>query len=265
MKSFEGKVVAITGAASGIGRALAQRFAREGAELALCDVDEGGLKDTAELVKTRRRVSLHRVDVGDREAVEAWAAAAAAEHGGVDAIVNNAGVTSKGSLAEARYDDIEWVLRINLWGVIHGVKAFLPLLERRPEGHIVNISSINALVPFPDNGPYNISKYAVAGLSETLMQELSGTRISVSCVHPGGIDTDIVRSGRNLSEAEGDRFQRAARTSPERAAEVIVAGLKRDRPRILVGADAAVMAAMKRLLPISSVRLAGRLASRLVD
>jgi len=250
-----GKVVAVTGAGSGIGRALVMELVRRGAEVAASDMNEGGLRETAMLA--RGRVSTRLVDVRDRSAVERWATYAEAEHRGVDAIVNNAGVAARGTVEAMSYEDFALVLDVNFWGVLHGVKAFLPLLRRRPEGHIVNISSINAMVPFAKNGPYNASKYAVLGLSETLMQELSGEAIRVTCVHPGGIKTDIVRNGRNMSAADAAMFDRVARTTADEAANAILDAVERNRERVLVGFDAKVMAAAKRLSPAWTVRAVG--------
>lgn len=255
MRSFSGKVVAVTGAASGIGRALAIRFGAEGAALALCDVNEARLKETARLVEGSPRVTTHLVDVAEREAVAAWARSVEQEHGDVDVIVNNAGVSATATIEDMSYEDLEWVIGIDLWGVIHGVKEFLPLLRKRPEGHIVNISSLNAFVPFPTNGPYNISKYGVAGLSETLMQELSGTRISVTCVHPGGIDTAIVRNARGVTEQDVEEFARVARRSPDAAARTIISGMKKGRKRLFVGIEARILTALKRLFPMGAIGL----------
>jgi len=262
MEHFAGKVVVVTGAASGIGRALAVRLGREGAALALWDVDEAGLAETAALAAGSPRVTTATVDVADRAAVEAFAARAIEEHGHVDAVINNAGVTASGTIEEISYEDFDWVLGIDLQGVIHGVKAFLPHLLTRPEAHIVNISSINAFLPFPGNGPYNISKYAVAGLSETLMQELQGTPVSVTCVHPGGIRTDIVRNARKALPEEVERFDRAARTSPDEAARVILRAMQRRKRRVFIGFDAKLMQLMKRLLPMTSVALVGRIGRK---
>ena len=157
MKSLKGKVAAVTGAASGIGRALAVELAAEGCHLALCDLNEEGLSETAAAC-SRVKVSSHRVNVADRQDVARYAREAAEAHGGVDLIINNAGILTRATLEEHTYEEIEQVLAVNLWGVIYGVKEFLPLLRQRSEGHIVNISSINAIVPFSLNAAYNISK-----------------------------------------------------------------------------------------------------------
>ena len=147
--------------------------------------------------------------------------------------------------------------------MIHGVKAFLPHLRTRPEAHIVNVSSINAFLPFPENGPYNISKYAVAGLSETLMQELQGTSVSVTCVHPGGIQTRIAHNARHATLEDAERFDRVARTSADEAARVILRAIRRGQRRLFIGLDAKIMQLLKRLLPMTSVSLVGRVGRRL--
>ncbi|HET8937685.1 MAG TPA: SDR family NAD(P)-dependent oxidoreductase [Polyangiales bacterium] len=262
MTMISGKVVAVTGAASGIGRALAQTLAAEGAHLAIADVNEAGLRETAAMLSPHTQVSQHRVDVRDRAAVEAFAQAVKAAHGGADVIINNAGVATRVSIEDSSYEDLEFVIGVNLWGVIHGTKAFLPLFRERGAGHIVNIASINAMVPFPLNGPYNISKYGVYGLNETLMQELRGQTIHVTSVHPGGVRTNIVANGRNMGEDQAKAFARVARTSPGRAARVIVDGIKNNRQRVFVGVDSKIMATAKRIAPGPVVALTGMITER---
>ncbi len=257
MTVLRDKVVAITGAASGIGRALAVELVKRGARVAISDVDEAGLQQTARLVANPNRVTTHVVDVRDRAAMEAYAQEVGTQFGGADVIVNNAGVAARATIEEMSYEDLHFVIDVNFWGVVHGVKAFLPLFRRRGGGHIVNISSINAMVPFAKNGPYNASKYAVLGLSETLMQELASEPIRVTCVHPGGIQTNIANTARNITEEESAHFNRIAMTSPEKAARVILDGVERDRQRVYVGADAKIMATAKRLLPDWTVRVVG--------
>jgi NAD(P)-dependent dehydrogenase (short-subunit alcohol dehydrogenase family) len=258
------KVVAVTGAASGIGRALARHLAAKGASLALSDVDEAGLHETAALLEgATHRVTTHVVDVRSREAVYRYAEDVALQHGGVDIVINNAGLAVRAGIEEISYDDFELVIDVNMWGVVYGTKAFLPWLRKRGAGHIVNISSLNAMVPFWKNGPYNISKYAVLALSETLMQELAGGPIRVTCVHPGGIRTNIARNARGVSEADVAAFDRVARTTPEKAAEVIVSGVEKDREQIFVGIDAKVLATAKRLFPNWIVHRTGEVMRRL--
>jgi NAD(P)-dependent dehydrogenase (short-subunit alcohol dehydrogenase family) len=260
MTTIESKVVAITGAGSGIGRALAFEFQERGAHLALSDVNEAGLAETVAGLRKSTRFITHRVDVRDHAAVEAWASAVRAELGGADIIINNAGIASRGTVEEMAYDDFKLVIDVNLWGVVHGTRAFLPLLRLRPEGHIVNIASINAMVPFNKNGPYNMSKYAVYGLNETLIQELRGSNIRVTSVHPGGIRTNIVRNSKNFDHTEVATFDRIARTSPERAARTIIEAVENNRERCFVGADAKLMALSKRIIPALTVRVAGILS-----
>lgn len=257
MTDIRDKVVAITGAASGIGRALALEAFAKGARVAVSDVNEAGLAETVSLVAGGSRVSTHVVDVRDREAMERYAREVEASHGGADIIINNAGAAARATIEDMSYEDFGFVIDVNLWGVVHGVKSFMPLLRKRPEGHIVNISSINAMVPFAKNGPYNAAKYAVLGLSETLTQELVGSTIRVTCVHPGGIQTNIARSARGVTQAEADMFGRVAKTTPKTAAQVILRGVERDQAQVFVGIDAKVMGLAKRLLPWWMVRAAG--------
>jgi NAD(P)-dependent dehydrogenase (short-subunit alcohol dehydrogenase family) len=257
MTTLQGKVVAVTGAGSGIGRALAQELVARGAHVALADIDEGGLLETAALLDAGRGVSTHVVDVRDRVAMEKYAADVASHHGGADIVINNAGVAVRATIEEMSYEDFAFVIDVNFWGVVHGTKAFLPILRRRPEGHIVNISSINGMVPFAKNGPYNASKYAVLGFSETLMQELRGEPIRVTCVHPGGIKTNIVRNGRGMTGAEVAFFDRIAITSAKTTAKAILRAVERNRERLYVGVDAKLMAAAKRIVPAWTVRLIG--------
>jgi NAD(P)-dependent dehydrogenase (short-subunit alcohol dehydrogenase family) len=264
MTQLKDKVVAVTGAASGIGRALAQKLVARGANVALSDVNEAGLRETAGMLNgTGCKVTTHVVDVRRREAAEAYAADVERQHGGADVIINNAGLVARGSLEEISYEDFELVLDVNLWGVIYCTRAFFPLLRKRPEGHIVNISSINAMVPFVKNGPYNISKYAVLAFSETLMQELDGESIRVTCVHPGGIRTNIVRNAKGTGASDAAIFDRIARTMPETAAETILRGVERNKEQVFVGADAKMLATAKRLFPHWILHRTGKVMKRL--
>jgi NAD(P)-dependent dehydrogenase (short-subunit alcohol dehydrogenase family) len=263
MTDVQDKVVALTGAASGIGRALARALAAKGASLAIADVNEVGLRETATLLRgTAGKVTTHVVDVRRREAVYAFAAEVEAQHGGADVIINNAGLTVRSRIEDVSYEDFELVIGVNMWGVIYGSKAFLPLLRKRPEGHIVNISSINAMVPFPENGPYNISKYAVLALCETLTMELGSDPIHVTCVHPGGIRTNIVRSSKGATSRDAAAFDRIARTSAEQAAAAILRGIEKNTQQIFVGLDAKAMAAAKRVVPHLTLRSTGALVAR---
>ena len=257
MTELRGKVVAVTGAASGIGRALAIELVAKGAIVAASDIDGLGLAETERLIGAGSAVSTHIVDVRDRAAVERYAAEVEARHGGVDVIINNAGAAARATIEAMSYEDFAFVIDVNFWGVVYGVKSFLPLMRKRPEGHIVNISSINAMVPFAKNGPYNAAKCAVLGLSETLSQELAGDVIRVTCVHPGGIKTNIASSARGVTKQESDRFAQVARTSPATAAQVILRAVERNQTQVFVGIDAKVMHLAKRVIPWWIIRAAG--------
>lgn len=274
MKDFDGKVAAITGAGSGIGRQLAIQLVGSGAEVALCDVDEGGMEQTAE--RCRRLgagvVTTARVDVSDREAVHAWADRVAADHGRVNMIFNNAGVALGCTLEGVSYEDFEWIMNINFWGVVHGTKAFLPHLRASGQGHVVNISSVFGLIAVPGNGTYNATKFAVRGFTEALRQELELTKapVSATSVHPGGIKTNIGRAsrydesvmdlvGRDI-EAARARFEKLFITEADVAAKTILAGVRRNRRRVLIGPDARVIDLMQRVLPTAYQRIITTLA-----
>jgi NADP-dependent 3-hydroxy acid dehydrogenase YdfG len=247
MKSFDDKVVVITGAGSGIGRALSLNLARQGARLALSDVDEVGLAETVRQVEAAgvREVRSDRLDVADRGAFEAYAAAVADHFGRVNVVVNNAGVALAGDLEDLDWSDMDWIMGINFWGVVHGTKFFLPHLVASGDGHVVNLSSLFGLVSMPGQSMYNAAKYAVRGLSEALREEMliAGHPVGVTVVHPGGIKTAIARnarvSGREDKEATAKFFdEKLAKMTPERAAEIIVRGVQADKARVLVGLDA---------------------------
>ena len=247
MRTLEDKVVVITGAASGIGRALAVDIGGRGARLAISDIDEGGLAATAASCTAAgaREVRSDRLDVSDRAAFTAYAETVARHFGRVNVIVNNAGVALSGDLADLSYEDLEWIVGINFWGVVHGTKEFLPHLIASGDGHVVNISSLFGLVSMPGQSAYNATKYAVRGMSEALRQEMliAGHPVRVTVVHPGGIRTAIARNARMAGGASNveaaRRFdERLARTEPERAAEIIVKGVLADKARVLVGLDA---------------------------
>lgn len=258
MKDFAGRVAAVTGAASGIGRALAVELAGRGTHLALSDVDVDGLEATAATCRGRGvRVTAERVDVADREAVHAWADRVAEEHGAVHLVVNNAGVALGATIESMSYEDFHWLMDINFWGVVHGTKAFLPHLRAADSGHIVNVSSVFGLVSIPSQSAYNSAKFGVRGFTDALRIELEidGGTVSCTTVHPGGVKTNIARNARvdasvaALSEGRdhGDAFERIARTTPERAAQQILLAVERNRRRVLVGPDAKVFDAVSRL------------------
>lgn len=258
MQSFSNKVVVITGAASGIGRALAQQLSADGAHLALSDVNMAGLEDTRSSLSGTGKVTLHTLNVADRAAWQAYADSVIEDHGQVDAIINNAGVALSETVENMSYDDMEWIVNINFWGVVYGTKTFLPLLKARPDAAIINISSIFGIIALPTQAAYNATKFAVRGFTESLRQELADTNIMVTTVHPGGIKTNIVRNGRMKTSMAGDKsleqqareFEKMARTTPAQAANTIINGTLKGKRRILIGADARAMDRIQRLLPI---------------
>lgn len=250
MKSLKDKVVVITGAGSGIGRALAVEAAREGSLLAISDVNEAGLAETVELVKQAGsgEVKADRLDVADRAAFEAYAAGVVEHFGRVNVVINNAGVALSGRVEDLEFDDIDWIIGINWWGVVHGTKFFLPHLIASGDGHVVNISSLFGLVSMPDQAFYNASKYAVRGFTEALREEMliDKHKVGVTAVHPGGIKTSVARSARYSAKddaATSARFfdEKLAKMSPEKAARIIVKGIHKNQARVLVGLDAHVI------------------------
>jgi len=270
MKILKNKTAAVTGAASGIGRMLAVNLASEGCNLALADINASGLQETAELVGDRVKVTTHIVDVSRRKQVFQYADETAERHGGVDLIINNAGVAVGDFLETIPLEDFEWLMGINFWGVVYGTMAFLPHLKKRPEGHIVNISSINGIIPNPNNGPYCAAKFAVKGYTETLAQEMHKTGIHVSCVHPGGIKTNIARNARvnramfNLTREKGENIYEEVvfRTTADDAAKIIISGIRRNKRRILVGADAKAIDLFTRFFPVTAVTLSNMFSMR---
>ena len=262
MKNFSGKVAAITGASSGMGRALALELAQLGCGVAISDVDETGLLETAEMLKPFSvRVTATVLDVSNKDAVFAWADATAKEHGQVNMIFNNAGVALSGTTAALSLEDYEWIMGINFSGVLYGTKAFLPYLEASGEGHVINTSSIFGLASQPLMSGYNASKFAVRGFTESLRQdlEISGSKVSASCVHPGGIKTNIARTARMDASVEKitgvsqevsvREFEKLFTTSAEQAAKAILKGVKKNKRRILIGTDARVFELIVRLFP----------------
>ncbi len=255
MKDFAGRVAAITGAGSGIGRALAEQLARRGTHLALADIDETGLAETvARCEGTGVKVSSARVDVADRAAVEAWAADVVADHGKVDLVINNAGVALGATVEGVSYEDFEWLMNINFWGVVHGTKAFLPYLKANGEGHIVNMSSVFGLISVPAQSAYNSAKFAVRGFTDSLRMELEAEQCGVSSttVHPGGVRTNIARNARmDPSVAsmarDAEDFDKIAVTTPKRAARQILRAVEHDKRRALIGPDAKVIDLIARL------------------
>lgn len=265
MKDLQNRVAAVTGAASGIGRMLAVHLAGQGCNVAISDVDRAGLQQTSDMIDSRDvRITSHIVNVADRDQVKAYAEDVVDKHGCIHLLINNAGVVVTETIEDVGYDDFEWIMGINLWGVIYGCKAFLPYLKQQDEAHIVNISSVNGIFTNPNNGPYCTTKYAVRGFTETLCQELKKTSVRVSCVHPGGIKTNIVRNARYYKAADPDINHEElvevfdeflAWTTADKAARIIISGIKKNKHRIMVGPDAYVYDWLKRLFPIGLQKL----------
>jgi NAD(P)-dependent dehydrogenase (short-subunit alcohol dehydrogenase family) len=256
MKSLQDKVVVITGAASGIGRALALEAGKRGARLALSDWNEDGVAETLRMTGSRGLV--RKVDVRSEDQVNAFAADVARELGGANVVVNNAGVSVSDMVGTMKRTDFEWLMDINFWGVVRGTETFLPQLKSKDDAHVINISSVFGLIGVPSQSAYNASKFAVRGYTEALRQELDGTNIHVTCVHPGGVKTNIVRNGRNRTSTNGapmdlekmaTEFERLARTTPEEASRIIWSGVLSDAPRVLVGGDAHLIDLVQRLFP----------------
>ncbi len=252
-------VAVITGAASGIGRALAVRLAQEKiGGIAVCDVNESELIETAKIVESLGvSVSTHIADVSKLEHVQKFAREVKAKHNRVTHLINNAGVALCGSFEEISLKDFEWLMNINFWGVIYGTKVFLPILKQQEKAHIINISSVFGLVAPPGQSAYCASKFAVRGFTESLRHELEDTNISVSSVHPGGIKTNIANNSRvgenadkNIKKKVVNFFDKASPTTAEQAADVIVSGIKRKNPRILIGSDARQINIIQRLFPV---------------
>jgi short-subunit dehydrogenase len=261
MTAIRGAAAALTGAASGIGRALALELAARGCDLALADRDEAGLQTlSAEIARAHpRKVTVHGVDVAQPDQIAAFAKDATAAHPGLNIVINNAGVALMGSFNEVEQAQMEWLMNINFWGVVHGTRAFLPHLSQQREAHIVNLSSIFGIIGPPGQTAYAAAKFAVRGFSESLRHELQGegSPVRVSVVHPGGVATNIARNSRsgagmtdNNRRAQSiERFDKAAKTKPQTAALRIATGIENNAPRILIGKDAHIMDLLQRLLP----------------
>ncbi len=259
MMQLRDQTAVVTGAAGGIGRAIALSLAKRGAHLALADLKEQGLGETAVMATALGvRVSTHRLDVADADAVAAFPVAVLAAHPGVGILVNNAGVAVSGSFEEVSAADFEWLFGINFWGVVRMTRAFLPVLRQAREARLVNISSLFGLIAPPGQTAYAASKFAVRGFSESLRHELDGSNVGVTTVHPGGVATRIAidaRQSGNPDPAEVARrlkyYARMLRMPPEQAGEIIVSGMEQRRARIIVGSDAKLAALIARVFPVS--------------
>jgi NAD(P)-dependent dehydrogenase (short-subunit alcohol dehydrogenase family) len=271
MKSLQERVAVVTGAGGGIGRATSLALAERGCHVASVDIDHAGASETAAMVRTLgRRSSVHEVDVRDFGAMEALAADVAAEHGACHVLVNNAGVASAGSFEEESTEDLQWIVDINMWGVVHGCRAFLPLLRRADEAHIVNVSSMVGLLGLPHNVSYSMTKGAVRSFTEGLRAELISSTVGVTAVFPGAIDTGIIHAARGTQAARlaemnrSSRFAKRLLRPPSAVADGIVRGIERDRARVIVGPDARLLSAFSRMLPGRS-GLIGRAINLVLD
>ncbi|WP_328359564.1 SDR family oxidoreductase [Mycobacterium sp. NBC_00419] len=271
MQGFAGKVAVVTGAGSGIGQALAVELGRSGASVAICDIDTDGLAVTEERLKAIGvNVKADRLNVTEREAFSAYADGVKEHFGKVNQVYNNAGIAFSGDVEISQFKDIERVMDVDFWGVVNGTKVFLPYLIESGDGHVINISSIFGLFSVPGQAAYNSAKFAVRGFTEALRQEmiLAKHPVKVTTVHPGGIKTAIAR---NATAAEGlDKNELAeafdtklARTSPERAAQIILDGVAKNRARVLVGADAKILDAIVRVTGSGYQRLFSTVLPRL--
>ncbi|MAY36166.1 MAG: acetoin dehydrogenase [Spongiibacteraceae bacterium] len=256
MFDLKGKVIAVTGAGSGIGFALTELALRSGAKVAASDVKP----DSLSALQERYPAQLHiaTLDVSDRQAFADWAQCVVEHFGCCDVIINNAGVSLSCRVQSMQREDLEWMMNINFWGVVNGVEAFLPHLLTRPEAVVVNISSLFGLIAVPSQSAYNAAKFAVRGYSESMRQDLRDTPVKVVTVHPGGVKTNIVVNGKHFESLDGSStnteesaamFERVASTTPERAAQIILRGVEKGKPRVLIGRDAVFLDLLQRFLP----------------
>lgn len=272
MHPLSNKVVIISGAGSGIGRALALECAGYGAKLGICDINRTDLQETAKLARDRGACVLDFVlDVSQSEDYLDFAKDVLRHLGPADVLINNAGVSLISDIRSMARKDFEWLFSINFWGVVNGCSAFLPQLAQSEEAHIVNISSVFGLVAQPGQAAYAASKFAVRAYTDALRVELKSSKISVTVVHPGGVRTAIVRHGRHFTDGRGkqlpsneaiETFDRLARTTPEQAAAAIIRGIVRKKSRVLIGLDAHLFDFLSRLMPARSASLIARIMER---
>jgi NAD(P)-dependent dehydrogenase (short-subunit alcohol dehydrogenase family) len=253
------RTAVVTGAAGGIGRAIALSLAKRGAHLALADIDDAGLAETARLAGSPgQRISTHHLDVANRDAVAAFPQIVMQSHPGVDVLVNNAGVAVGGTFEQVSEADFEWLFDVNFWGVVRMTRAFLPLLRASDDARLVNVSSVFGIIAPAGQSAYAASKFAVRGFSQSLRLELEGSTVGVTVVHPGGVATSIAKNARvpaGVTQEQLEHHHRAwkkmLRMPPEEAGEIIVKGIERRRARIVVGRDAKAAVLIERLAPVS--------------
>jgi len=273
IRTYEGKVAAVTGAASGMGRSLVVALAKRGCAVAASDVDAGGLAETATLAAGGAKVTTRWLDVSSASDMRGWGDEIVREFGRVNLIFNNAGISFGSTVQDAEEADFRRLMDVNFWGVVHGTQAFLPLLERSGDGHVVNISSVFGLIGFPGQSAYNAAKFAVRGYTEALRIELDmmGSPVTATCVHPGGVKTNIAKSskvhpslarlGVKLEDANR-KMEENFRLSADDAAEIILRGVARNARRVLVGTDAWFIDRMQRWMPETYQRLVAGAALR---
>ena len=263
MSYFQGKVAVITGAASGIGKTLALKLAEQGCNLALADRDmEGLIAVRTKIMEFDVKCIAEDFDVSNKEAFISFAESVNSEFSGVDMLFNNAGVTLIDSVKDQSFEDFHWIMNINFWGVVYGSHAFLPFLQKSPQAHLVNVSSVFGLLSLPGQSAYNSSKFAVRGFTEALKMEMAGTNVSVHCVHPGGIKTNISNNAKvtskSISKSQNiENFNKLAKTTPEEAADVILQGVEKNKRRILIGKDAKLLDRIVRWFPATYEKVLG--------
>ena len=264
MKDFKNKICVVTGAGSGIGAACAQALAAEGAYVVMTDIRSDMLETVhKKIVEAGGRGETHIVDVSDRDAMFALADKVDKAHGGADLILNNAGVAHSATVAEMTMDNFNWIMDIDFWGVVYGTQAFLPHFLKRGSGHVANVSSIFGLIGVPTQSAYNAAKYGVLGFSEALRHEMVEHNVGVTAIHPGGINTNIVRHARMSqgpnAEAEHEqaiiKFQELTMTQPDKAAQIILKAIRKNKARVLVGPDAVFVDFIRRLAPVKYLSL----------
>jgi len=267
MRKLQDRVAVVTGAGGGIGRAVCQSLAERGCRLALVDLDEAGLAETASRVATGgERISLHVIDVSDKDAMAQLPQAVISRHGDVNILINNAGVSLAGPFETISIEDLEWIFGINFWGVVYGCKFFLPHLRQAEEAHIVNVASEFGLFGLATKSGYCATKFALRGLSEALRAELNGSRIGLTCVYPGAVDTNLIKRGRTWDERkkEVEAGFVAARGIPlEKVAACIVRGIERNSRRVLIGRDARLIDAFMRISPSFTAAVVAQVQKRM--